>query len=458
MTWTSASAMIWRSRLGEWWGNAWRWMLMAVGAAVGVYLILNESGGNGVTLAIVAGVLVIGMVLTHSRPLAIVLLAMPAVLVALRVGAAGADLTVSDAALAVAFAVALLLGHRPYSRALKAILWWNAIYQFATLLTVIIHPYLQNTVEWFHAWLLISGALIVGWAAGRAGYARLAFGGLLAGGSIIAAGTIVTGVMQYAQGDFGAVYPQYPWPMHKNFAGTTLAFLALIAFVNPSWAALPKRWVRASFWLMIGAIAMTQSRQAWIGLAVALVIIVLRRGAHRGVALLIAASAIWVAVWMVIDQINSQNQFNSVFQRLNWFQEVVRYWKLDPLVGHGLRFWYVDPALPYQPPQGILEIAASAGIIGLAAFGAMCIGMLVVLWRLNPKYGTLALAVVVSRLVQGQFDLFWISVAVSVPFVIAGICLGALARDAPDPAVAEGSNAAQGADGMAQVATDLPLK
>ncbi|HEY0118855.1 MAG TPA: hypothetical protein VGC04_08760, partial [Cellulomonas sp.] len=29
--------------------------------------------------------------------------------------------------------------------------------------------------------------------------------------------------------------------------------------------------------------------------------------------------------------------------------------------------------------------------------------------------------------VQGQFDLFWVAVAVSVPYLIAGICLGAAA-------------------------------
>ena len=142
----------------------------------------------------------------------------------------------------------------------------------------------------------------------------------------------------------------------------------------------------------------------------------------------IAIPAVWVTIVMVIDQVNSQNQFNSVFQRLNWFREVVHYWRLDPILGHGLRFWYVDPDLPYQPPQGVLELMASVGVVGLAAFVIMCIGTLVVLWRVDPRYGNLAVAVVLSRLVQGQFDLFWISVAVSVPFVIAGVCL-ALSRE-----------------------------
>ncbi|MDT0186466.1 O-antigen ligase family protein [Microbacterium sp. ARD31] len=433
MKWNSSTGSILRSRVGEWWANAWRWIVMAAGTALVVFLILDRARPYGLTLAFAVAVLVIGLVLTGSRPLAIVLLSMPALLVSLRVGLGGGDLTVSDAALAAAFAVSVLFGYRPYSRSLKALLWLNALYQFATLFTVIVHPYVQNTVEWFHAWLLISGALVVGWAAGRAGYAGLAFGALLAAGCVLAVGTIITGVAQYAQGDFGAVYPAVPWALHKNFVGTTLAFLVLVAFINPSWAGLSKGFVRAAFWLMLVAVAMSQSRQAWIGLAVALSIVIFRRGGHRGLAVMIAIPAVWVAIVMVIDQVNSQNQFNSVFQRLNWFREVVHYWRTDPILGHGLRFWYVDPDLPYQPPQGVLEILASVGLVGFAAFVVMCIGMLVVLWRVDPRYGTLAVTVVLSRLVQGQFDLFWISVAVSVPFVIAGVCLGALARDESVP-------------------------
>jgi len=48
-----------------------------------------------------------------------------------------------------------------------------------------------------------------------------------------------------------------------------------------------------------------------------------------------------------------------------------------------------------------------------------------VAWRLDPAYGSLAVAVLVSRLVQGQFDIFWAAVQGSIPFVVLGICLGA---------------------------------
>ncbi len=179
---------------------------------------------------------------------------------------------------------------------------------------------------------------------------------------------------------------------------------------------------------MLGAILLTQSRQAWIGLIVAIIVAAARgRGRSRWL-LVLVIPAIWLIVVMVIDQVNSQNEHNSVFQRFSWFREVYVYWKEAPWFGHGLRFWYVDPALPYQPPQAELEVIASAGVVGLLAFGVMWLGILVVLWRIDPQYGTLALVAVLSRIVQGQFDLFWISVGVSVPFVIAGICLGALAR------------------------------
>ena len=245
---------------------------------------------------------------------------------------------------------------------------------------------------------------------------------------VIAFGTYLTGLFAYASGDFDAVYPVWPWAMHKNFAGTTMAFAALICFIHPSWAGLSRVWTQRALWFLLGAILLTQSRQAWIGLIVAIIVAAARgRGRSRWL-LVLVIPAIWLIVVMVIDQVNSQNEHNSVFQRFSWFREVYVYWKEAPWFGHGLRFWYVDPALPYQPPQAELEVIASAGVVGLLAFGVMWLGILVVLWRIDPQYGTLALVAVLSRIVQGQFDLFWISVGVSVPFVIAGICLGALAR------------------------------
>ena len=66
---------------------------------------------------------------------------------------------------------------------------------------------------------------------------------------------------------------------------------------------------------------------------------------------------------MVIEQVESQNQHNSVFQRVDWFREVYQYWRESPIFGHGLRYWY-NPVNPHQPPQAELEVLASAGVVG----------------------------------------------------------------------------------------------
>jgi hypothetical protein len=73
---------------------------------------------------------------------------------------------------------------------------------------------------------------------------------------------------------------------------------------------------------------------------------------------------------------------------------------------------------------------SSGGLVGLVGFLLMFLIILVVLWRLDSRFGTLAFVMVMMRFVQGQFDLFWVAAQVSIPFVIAGICLGAQAHAA----------------------------
>ena len=72
-------------------------------------------------------------------------------------------------------------------------------------------------------------------------------------------------------------------------------------------------------------------------------------------------------------------------------------------------------------------------MLGLFGFLVMWIGVLVVLWRIDPRFGTLAVAVVLCRFVQAQFDLFWIAAQVSIPFVIAGICRAMREAKRKDP-------------------------
>lgn len=427
----SARVQRWSGILAEWWAGAWRWVLMAAGLVVVVRLLLDSNGSTAVVVAVALAALVVGVVLTASKPMAIALMATPALFVTQRLGLGGGDISVSDVALAAGFGTAVLLGNREYSRPLRTLLWANLLYQFATLFTVIVNPHTANTVEWFHAWLLVSGALIFGWALGRGGYARTALLLMVAACLVLAAGTIVSGVFgHYLLGNFDAVYPTWPWEIHKNAAGTLMSFGVLILYVNPPWARLPLALTRSGILILAIAIVMTQSRQAIIGLIVAVLFVVLRssRTGHSRLTLFLAIPGVWLIVATVIDQVESQNEFNSFFQRIDWMRELYAQWKLSPLFGHGLRFWYYNPDIPYQPPQAEFEVGTSAGIVGLLAFGVMWLVIVVVLWRVDALFGTLALAATLSRIVQAQFDLFWVAAQVSVPFAIAGLCLGAMAR------------------------------
>jgi hypothetical protein len=142
--------------------------------------------------------------------------------------------------------------------------------------------------------------------------------------------------------------------------------------------------------------------------------------------LLLLAPLLVFVTNLVQDQIESGNQYNSVFQRLTWFQDSLHVWATDPWFGVGLRWWYTDRfPVRFQPPNAEVEVLTSGGLLGLVAFVALLIVALRVAWKLDPVYGSVALAVLVNRIAQAQFDLFWSAVQGSVPFVVLGICLGA---------------------------------
>ena len=384
----------------------------------------QRSPALGVAIAL--GVLLLGV--SAVQPAALPIVAVPLIVVSTRIGTEGLDLSVSDAALGLASVTALIFTFRPFSPPLRTLLWLNAGYQLVTLLTVTATPQLANTVEWFHAWMLVSGALIVGWTIGRAGYAKFAVRLLVAILGMLAVSALVQALTQYGHGDFSAVYLRWPIAMHKNALGTLLTFGATIAYARPAWLDY-RRWQSTGLFLLLTAgMLVTQSRQAIISMAVALLVLALRRGggARRRrpeVIVFVVVPILVLVATMVRDQVRSGNRFNSVFQRVTWFQDAISFWSTSPWLGHGLRFWYYNPTLPIQPPNAELEVLTSSGVVGLVAFLIMMVGVLVVLWRLDPAFGTLAFVLVLARLVQGQLDLFWAAVQVPLPFLIAGICL-----------------------------------
>lgn len=407
--------------------------LLGAGTVVGISLVVGRMLPTSPMLALLLVFLVVGLGIAAANPAAIAVVTIPLLVWGGRLDAGGIDLSVSDAVLAVATLVALIFVPRPFSKELRTLLWLSGLYQFATLFTVLANPDVGNTVEWFHAWMLVSGALIVGWTAGRSGYGAIAISMLISAIVVIALGTILQGVLQFASGSYAPISPAFPFSMHKNFAGNLLAIGAVIAYAQPVWLGWRRRWAMTAFWIMAIAMVFTQSRQALISAGAVLMFVALRDGGVRRskTIILAAGPAIVFAGTLVRDQIEEGNPFNSVFQRLTWFEDTIAYWQESPWIGHGLRFWNRPGELEFQPPNAELEVIASTGVVGLIAFVALIAGTLLVLWKLDPAFGILGLALVLTRVIQSQFDLFWSAVLVSIPFAIVGVCLGveSLARD-----------------------------
>ncbi len=76
--------------------------------------------------------------------------------------------------------------------------------------------------------------------------------------------------------------------------------------------------------------------------------------------MLIPAS--WLVATTVADQVASQNEYNSVFQRINWFREASSSTGASPPCSDmDLRYWYNDPTFAFQPPQAELEVFGHCG-------------------------------------------------------------------------------------------------
>lgn len=407
--------------------------LGAVLVALGVVLPEHVT----VALVVAGGLLALGA--TAFAPMAVPLLAMPFLVVVNRIGGGGVDLSVSDFVLFATFWICVLLGHRPYSRPMRSLLWVTVAYQLATAFTVLWVHDSATVTEWFHAWLLTAGAVVVGWSVGRRGLAPAALTLLALCCAVIAVASVQTWLVQWLQGRPGPAYPAWPFPMHKNFVGTTVSFGAILAYARPAWLRWP-RWLSvALFWLLTAGVAASEARQAYVALAVGVLVVLARRSGgvrHSPWILLPVLVAVVVVVTLLRDQIQEDNPFNSAYQRLTWFQQAIAVWSTSPVFGVGLRWWYTG-RFPYafQPPNAELEVLSSAGVVGLAGFVVLMVGSLVVLWRLRPDYGTLGFAVLLTRFTQGQFDLFWVAVSVSIPYLMAGLCLGAAAKadESPPP-------------------------
>lgn len=403
--------------------------LLTVVAAVVVALAVGVASArvHDVALLVALGVLAVGVVATD--PMLLVSFAVPAVLLMAR---AGGVLSVSDVVLAGSTVVAMFLLRGHNMRSMAPLVWGGMAYLAAALPTTILNPYSQNIVEWVHELVLVLGSLAVGYAIGRFGRARLAIGMYVIGCVGIAVAAVVVGFVMLAHHKgFGPAYlPQ----LDKNLIGSVLAAAIIIVYARPAWFSLSGVWSWTAMLVCAGGLFASESRQAMIGLAAGLLVIAVRRRPDTGRfprLPWLAAIPIIIAVWGMVDsQLESDNQFNSAYQRLSWYAESYTIWKKSPVFGVGLRWWYTNRfGAGFQPPNAEYEALTTVGVVGMLGFFTMFIVALVALWRLDPWYGTVGVAIVFSKLVAAQFDLYWVAGQASFLWLIAGICYGALRAD-----------------------------
>lgn len=351
-------------------------------------------------------------------------LAVPATMIMNRVG----PMSVSDFVLGGATLVALLMIRGKGAVTMQPLLWTGAAYIGLTAPQLILNSYAANMIEWVHEIVLVLGSMVVGFVVGREGRARLA----LSTYALIGVGIAVATMVSAVSNGFG---PVYLGMLHKNSIGGILLVAALIVFANPPWLGWKQHWAYAAFLLCGVGMLAAQSRQALIGTGIGVLIIGLRPRFHNGK----RSRLIWfmllpVAVFVITEvreQLAADDQFNSSAQRLTWYEDSIKVWLMSPLFGVGHRWWVTGHTgySGFQPPNAELEVLTTVGIIGLIGFFAMFGGAIWLLARMNPVYGTIGLAIVVARLAQTQFDLYWVAGQSSILWIVAGICYGVQARD-----------------------------
>jgi hypothetical protein len=397
-------------------------VLLILAGVIG--LISARYGSFAIALAV--AVLAVGLASTDIGLIPV--MAFPATLLMMRAG----PLSVSDVVLAAATLPAVILYNSAEAEDMRPLIWLGVIYQAALLPGLILNPYVDNYQEWVHEFFLVLGSLVVGWVVGRRGQAPSALNLYLFCCALIAVSAI--GFAFYMLGKYGTFGPAYLPYLHKNFIGNTLAYALLMVYVRPDWTEWSKKLSLALMLLYAGGIAASNSRQAILSVFIAIVILSLRsrqKGGGRGRLLLLALlPGVWYVGRTVHEQLASGDSFNSAGQRLVWFMESLEIWRESPIFGVGMRWWYSERfGAHFQPPNAFLEMLTCAGVVGLIAFIVLCTGGLWVVFQMDPRFGNIALAVMIARFCQGQLDLYWVAGNSSILWMVAGLAYGAQALE-----------------------------
>jgi len=392
-------------------------------------LLLGSMASVVPSVALLVGALCLLAASLFLSPTVILLAVLPLAFAVWRVPLVPQGISVADVALATGLCVVATRGRRlsPLGqRVLRAIV----AYQALLLVPVVVHPTSSALIDWGHRFFLTAGALLVGNEIAQSSK-RIAALKVF----VFACATVgAVAVVQSVTSDFT---PAYPLGISKNLAGEVLAAGALVAIAVGE-GVLGSRRVQ----LLLGGLAFlglvaTQSRGAWFGFGIALLVwVIYVRPSRRvvlGLAVLALAGGMYVVTSLAAEsELENSIQTSSLESRQHFETVALSYFDRSPLVGQGIRF-YLDPGYDFPVPLGeegstrpaphnlIVEALSEAGIVGLAALLVLIGQTSVSLARQPTRYTILALAALLGNFGHGTVDIYWLAGSLTVPWVLIGL-------------------------------------
>ena len=421
------------------WGNA------VVGVAVLGSAALGALTSSHRLIGLIIGALVGAVGVLVTDPLLVPVAAFPATLLIQRVGSGGSGSSVSISDLMVLFALAFALPKVHWEKAgtLRRALVPAAAYEALVLVTVIVHPNSHDSLEWAHRLVMLLGSLVVGWVVAASGRARQAVTALLVGCMVLAALALEHSVTLHFH---AAQWGSY----QKNYIGTTMWMAVIIAHLNPPWIAVPPWLARTAKYLCVLGLLASQSKQAIIALFVVAAFAAYRQPSvrRRSKFLLAALVPLLVAGYFILTAEIAQlphNRFNSIATREASLSADLHVWLASPIFGQGMRWFYLPQFIGYiQPPDIFVEVLTETGVIGILALLVLLGGSGRLFLSLPRAIGTLAFVLVLGRAFEAIFDIYWVSAGITLPWLVAGLAIGAW-----DTALARGRQAPPSAvDGL----------
>ena len=383
-------------------------------------------------LILFAGAVVFAAAICVRFPLAPVIAAVPASFLVLHIGGAGGGNSISLADAFLIFAALSAIPLVRWRQATPLIRWLPLVlfYQATTLLSVVSSPNRYDVVEWIHQLVMVGGAAMVG-------YAITIRGRELVSLQIYAICALPISLWVLAVWIGHGLHPiaGLSGGLQKNTVGVLLVVAVLICqFANP-WPHRKALAAATKYLCLVGVLA-TGSRQAIIGLIVAATFTLVRdRPNHVGAPHRIRQRTIVMAVILFIlgviayvsvsQEANSTAKITSITTREASYSQTLDIWRTSPVFGVGERYWYTSnyPSA-IQPPNAEVAILATGGIVGLVGLIVLLGGSLRLVWRIPPGFGSsLGLSVLLAHIVEGQFDIFWVTATGSLPWIIFGMTL-----------------------------------